>query len=205
MATFAVGTITTKGNDMKRHFTLLAAVALAAASVSLTGCDVEWYDDYDDYGWWNSTYRNPGDDWIDMADMLEGRWSGTLRAQGYDSRGYAIPSQYAVYDTQMEFRKASYNSVFGRGVQYDYSRDGGTGNFSRTFTWHIDTYRGDVYIVYDGDRSNPDFEMVIPYDELDLDNRKFTGYMYAVDESETDEFYLYRDSYSKKMTFVAEE
>ena len=188
---------------MKRITRLLPIALIALLSFGFTSCDSDydewddrWYDGWDEYSWWNSNYIDPSDDLLAMAQTLRGHWSGTTGARFYDVNNVLHEE---VYDTDMEFDQYNSNSLFGRGRQKDF-----VGNelvLDRTFTWHIDTRTADIYIVYDGSNGQ-NFQMIIDYDDLHLDDHSFEGVQRG--KGETDEFAYQRYTYAKKIEFVDE-
>ena len=198
---------------MKKMMTYVALALMALLPMAFTSCvedhywvdDRPWYDDWDNNRWWNNDYADPADDYVEMAQMLRGHWQGTLVAQGYDEQGNAIRDQYIVFTTDMEFDVYDNpQATFGRGVQRDYEGGSETPSFVRNFSWHINNRKsgslaaGDIVVQYDGKDGQQSYEMVIPYEELYLDNKSFTGYMYATDGSETDTFDFLRYTYAKR-------
>lgn len=204
---------------MKKMRTYMALALMALLPMAFTSCvedhywveDRPWYDDWDDNRWWNDDYANPTDDYVEMAQMLRGHWQGTLVAQGYDEQGKPIRDQYIEFNTDMEFDVYDNpQATFGRGLQRDYEEGMDQPSFVRNFSWRIcnkekgEIKEGDIIIQYDGKDGQSAFEMVIPYDELYLDNKSFTGYMYATDGSETDNFNFLRYTYAKRMALSFE-
>ena len=152
---------------------------------------------------WNDDYRwsNDGDDsrvefCIAMAQTLAGQWRGDLAAYGMDANNRVVDS--LIYETDIQFNLPNSNQVNGTGTQYDYeiiydaqgNKITAATPVIRTFSWYINTSDGSIHIVYQG--SNGTFEMVIAYDDLNLDERRFTGYMVSTNGSEVDDFFFYR-------------
>lgn len=184
-------------------FRIKAVAALLVALPLLASCDSDpWYDDYwyDDWTWGSNYDNRPADENVDnedffvaMAQTLAGQWRGGMMTYELDSNGVAIDS--LLHDTDIEFKAYNKQSISGVGTQYDY--EPGTDNleYQRDFTWYIDPKTGDVYLTYKEKQSNGemrDYVMVIGYNDLNLDNRTFTGYLEATDGREVDDFWFDR-------------
>ena len=136
-----------------------------------------------------------------MAQTLAGQWRGELMAYQIDSAGVAIDS--ILYSTDIEFKQYNRQSISGTGTQYDYEiyydkwgkQYIADEPFTRNFTWYIDPNNGTIYLTYKekhSDGTTSDYVMTIDYDDLNLDNRTFTGYLWAAAGGEVDDFWFER-------------
>jgi hypothetical protein len=196
---------------MKRNMKtmkMMWALLLLAVPVMLTSCDDRepyWFDNYD-YG---GNYRGddrPGstddeDFCVNMAQTLAGQWSGELMAYELDTAGVVLDS--LLYSTDIEFKQYNSKSISGTGTQYDYEITTDTEGkqhiavepFTRNFTWYIDPNNGTIYLTYkeqQSDGTTNDYVMTIAYDDLNLDDRTFTGYLWSADGAEVDDFWFDR-------------
>lgn len=181
---------------------------LLALPVVLTSCgddDPYWYRDYD-YGGDYCPGNRPNEDndadfCVSMAQTLAGQWRGELMAYQIDTAGVAIDS--ILYSTDIEFKQYNRQSISGTGTQYDYEiyydkwgkQYIADEPFTRDFTWYIDPNDGTIYLTYKekhSDGTMSDYVMTIDYDDLNLDNRTFTGYLWAADGGEVDDFWFER-------------
>lgn len=187
---------------------MMWALLLLAVPVMLTSCDDRepyWYDHYD-YG---GNYR--GDDQhgntddedfcVSMAQTLAGQWRGELVAYEIDTAGVVLDS--LLYSTDIEFKQYNSKSISGTGTQYDYEITTDTEGkqhiavepFTRNFTWYIDPNNGTIYLTYKeqhSDGTTNDYVMTIAYDDLNLNDRTFTGYLWSADGAEVDDFWFDR-------------
>lgn len=187
---------------------MMWALLLLAVPVMLTSCDDRepyWYDHYD-YG---GNYR--GDDQhsntddedfcVSMAQTLAGQWRGELVAYELDTAGVVLDS--LLYSTDIEFKQYNSKSISGTGTQYDYEittdAEGklhiAVEPFTRNFTWYIDPNNGTIYLTYKeqhSDGTTNDYVMTIAYDDLNLNDRTFTGYLWSADGAEVDDFWFDR-------------
>ena len=187
---------------------MMWALLLLAVPVMLTSCDDRepyWYDHYD-YG---GNYR--GDDQhsntddedfcVSMAQTLAGQWRGELVAYELDTAGVVMDS--LLYSTDIEFKQYNSKSISGTGTQYDYEittdAEGklhiAVEPFTRNFTWYIDPNNGTIYLTYKeqhSDGTTNDYVMTIAYDDLNLNDRTFTGYLWSADGAEVDDFWFDR-------------
>lgn len=188
---------------MKKIYTLLAGALLLALPTLFASCDDDdWYDDWYDDGWvWGGNYNDTPDGsdqdsedfYVAMAQTLAGQWRGTLTA-------YAIAEDSTIvdtmeFDTDIEFVQYNSSSVSGTGTQWDFTPGTDNCEYERTFTWAIDTECGDILITYktlNDDNTYTPYSMIIPYDELNLDDRTFTGYLVSEDGAEVDDFWFNR-------------
>lgn len=171
---------------------------------SMTSCDDDdyyWYDWYDDGYYWGGDNDYRGDDgqgseddfYVAMAQTLAGPWRGSLMAYELDDQGYAIDS--IEYSTDIEFKQYTAQSVSGTGTQYDFLPGATQADMVRSFTWYIDTTDGSIYLTYKettSDGQNYDYVMRIAYDDLNLSDRTFTGYLWSSDGYEVDDFWFDR-------------
>lgn len=192
---------------MKTMKMIWVAMLLALPMV-LTSCgddDPYWYGDYDYGGDYRPNNRPDEDDdedfCVSMAQTLAGQWRGELMAYQIDSAGVAIDS--ILYSTDIEFKQYNRQSISGTGTQYDYEiyydkwgkQYIADEPFTRNFTWYIDPNNGTIYLTYKekhSDGTTSDYVMTIDYDDLNLDNRTFTGYLWAADGGEVDDFWFER-------------
>jgi len=188
---------------MKTFKIMMAVAAIAAMPMLFTSCDDDpdyWYDDWYD-GWtWGDDYNNRPDDNVDnqdffvaMAQTLNGQWRGDLKAYQVDEHGVAVDSIY--YSTDIEFVQYNSTAISGTGTQYDYNPHTNEKELQRDFTWYIDPKTGDIYITYkkvhEGG-STTDYVMRIAYNDLNLNDRTFTGYLWSSDGDEVDDFWFNR-------------
>jgi len=182
---------------------MMAVAAIAAMPMLFTSCDDDpdyWYDDWYD-GWtWGDDYNNRPDDNVDnqdffvaMAQTLNGQWRGDLKAYQVDEHGVAVDSIY--YSTDIEFVQYNSTAISGTGTQYDYNPQTNEKEMQRDFTWYIDPKTGDIYLTYkevhEGG-STTDYVMRIAYNDLNLNDRTFTGYLWSSDGDEVDDFWFNR-------------
>ena len=182
---------------------MMAVAAIAAMPMLFTSCDDDpdyWYDDWYD-GWtWGDDYNNRPDDNVDnqdffvaMAQTLNGQWRGDLKAYQVDEHGVAVDSIY--YSTDIEFVQYNSTAISGTGTQYDYNPQTNEKEMQRDFTWYIDPKTGDIYLTYkevhEGG-STTDYVMRIAYNDLNLNDRTFTGYLWSSDGDEVDDFWFDR-------------
>ena len=180
-----------------------AVVLLVAATALLSGCERDtWYDDYHYRNWtWGNNNNNsstvPQEDdedfFVAMAQTLAGQWRGDMRAYQLDDKGTAIDSMDL--STDIEFVQYNDRSISGTGTQYDFEPRTDVLRLKRDFTWYIDPKTGSIYLTYkekQDDGTVRDYVMSIAYDDLNLDNRTFTGYLWASDGYEVDDFLFNR-------------
>lgn len=177
----------------------MAVAVIAAMPMLFTSCDDDpdyWYD-----GWtWGDDYDNRPDDNVDnqdffvaMAQTLNGQWCGDLKAYQVDEHGVAFDSIY--YSTDIEFVQYNSTAISGTGTQYDYNPQTNEKKLQRDFTWYIDPKTGDIYITYKNVHeggSTTDYVMRIAYNDLNLNDRRFTGYLWSSDGDEVDDFWFDR-------------
>lgn len=110
---------------MKKIYTYLTLFMLALSPAMLTSCDNDdpWYDDY--YGWYededdryNKPYDQGSDQLVDMAQTLNGMWSGEAKNVVYEDN--------VAYETKIfvdfTFTQYSRNSNNGVGYETDYAQ-----------------------------------------------------------------------------------
>ena len=193
---------------MRKMITLMAVVAITALPLALIGCEEEHYYRRDNHYYPNGNRQqgqsNDDDFWVAMAQTMAGKWRGTMRAYEIDKSGKAIDS--IDFSTDIEFIQSNSRAINGTGTQYDFKKGNSSDNadYVRAFSWEIDRQSGDVYLTYKEQKG--DYKMRIPYKELNLNDRVFTGYLYAADGGEIDDFYFKRYSANvKQMKIVFEE
>lgn len=174
-------------------------------------CDSDpYYDDYwyDDWTWGDNYNNRPGsntsreDFFVEMARTLSGQWRGDMWAYEIDAQGYAVDSIF--YSTDIEFVQYNSRSISGTGTQYDFNPNNNQLEFQRNFTWYIDPSTGNIYLTYksrNDDGTVSDYVMRIDYNDLNLNNRRFTGFLWASDGGEVDDFWFdrYTGSRAKSM------
>lgn len=179
------------------------AVGLMLAVPALLGsCDSDpWYGGWDD-GWtWGNNYNNrPSDEqvsnedfFVAMAQTLAGQWRGNMMAYALDANGTVIDSM--AYSTDIEFKQYNAQSISGTGTQYDFNPTNDKLELQRNFTWYINPQTGNIYLTYKEVNANgttSDYVMTIAYDDLNLNNRSFTGYLQATNGNEVDDFWFNR-------------
>lgn len=188
---------------MRKLKNIWAVAMIMALPMLVSSCVSDpWYDDiwYEDWSWGNDYNRRPDnsnvsndDFFIEMARTLAGQWRGDMMAYQLDEQGYAIDSIY--YSTDIEFKQYNAQSIMGTGTQYDFNPDTDELELKRDFTWYIDPKTGNIYLNYKELNSNgttSDYIMSIAYDDLNLDDRTFTGYLYSNDGGEVDDFWFDR-------------
>lgn len=198
---------------MRKLKTMVAAVMMAALPVLFGSCDSDPYyiDDWQDSWTWGKDYNNRPEDgnvsnddfFVSMAQTLAGKWRGNLMAYALDDKGNAIDSLY--YSTDIEFVQYNSQSISGTGTQYDYNPKTDELELKRDFSWYIDPKTGNIYLNYRTQNSNgttSDYIMSIAYDDLNLDNRSFTGYLWSNDGHEVDDFWFDRYSESRASTAI---
>ncbi|MBM6993504.1 MAG: hypothetical protein I3J02_09615 [Prevotella sp.] len=197
---------------MRKFKTMMAAVMMAALPMLLGSCgsDPYYYDDYwyDDWTWGNDYSNRPDDSnvsdedfFVSMAQTLAGQWRGDMMAYELDDNGNVIDSLY--YSTDIEFKQYNSQSISGTGTQYDYNPDTDELELKRNFSWYIDPETGNIYLNYktqNSDGTTSDYIMSIAYDDLNLDNRTFTGYLWSNDGYEVDDFWFDRYTSTRAST-----
>lgn len=183
---------------MKKNTARILGVLMVFASTLFTGCDNEPF--YDNSTWSrednngaNNGSERDEDFLVSMAQTLAGQWRGDMKAYQIDKSGKAIDSIY--YKTDIEFKQYNDRSISGTGTQYDFHPDTEKPELQRDFTWYIDPKTANVYMTYkekDGKGRVHDYVMVIAYDDLNLNDRRFTGYLNATDGHEVDDFWFDR-------------
>lgn len=176
---------------------MMAVAAIAAMPMLFTSCDDDpdyWYEDEfrgDDYN--NQSDDDSQDPLLLMAQTLNGKWRGDMRAYEVNEQGVAVDS--IDYSTDIEFVQYNNTAISGTGTQYDYKPQTDYLEKQRDFTWYIDPKTGDIYITYKNVHeggSTTDFVMRIAYNDLNLNVRTFTGYLWSSDGDEVDDFWFDR-------------
>lgn len=175
----------------------MAVAVIAAMPMLFTSCDDDpdyWYEDEfrgDDYN--NQSDDDSQDPLLLMAQTLNGKWRGDMRAYKVNEQGVAVDS--IDYSTDIEFVQYNNTAISGTGTQYDYKPQTDYLEKQRDFTWYIDPKTGDIYITYkevhEGG-STTDYVMRVAYDDLNLNDRTFTGYLWSSDGAEVDDFWFNR-------------
>ena len=152
---------------MKRIYSLLTLLILAATPAMLTSCDPDdyWYNDYygdwyDDYDWYGEPFDHGKSDLVSMAQMLNGAWTGTLTNEYTDDNGQRVQTNMYVDFTFVQYDSNSNN---GKGYETDYvprydkygnpvyDSNGNPiydENQSLKFEWYIDPRTYNIYIKY---------------------------------------------------------
>ena len=189
---------------MKAFKIMMAVAAIAVVPMLFTSCDDDpdyWYDDwYDDWTWGNDYNHRPDDDdvnnqdfFVAMAQTLNGQWRGSMRAYELNEQGVAVDS--IDYSTDIEFVQYNNTAISGTGTQYDYNPQTNEKELQRDFTWYIDPKTGDIYLTYKTvleNGSTTDYVMRVAYDDLNLNDRTFTGYLWSSAGGEVDDFWFNR-------------
>lgn len=188
---------------MKKCTTMMLVAMMMSLPTLLTSCNSDpWYDDpwYDDWSWGNDYNHRPDNEnvsnddfFVLMAQTLAGQWRGNMMAYEIDDHGYAIDSLF--YITDIEFKQYNRQSISGTGTQYDFHPDTEKLEMKRDFTWYIDPQTGDIYLIYkeqNADGTTRNYTMCVAYDDLNMNNRTFTGYLWAEDGREVDDFWFDR-------------
>ena len=182
---------------MKAFKIMMAVAAIAVMPMLFTSCDDDpdyWYEDEfrgDDYN--NQSDDDSQDPLLLMAQTLNGKWRGDMRAYEVNDQGVAVDS--IDYSTDIEFVQYSNTAISGTGTQYDYKPQTDYLEKQRDFTWYIDPKTGDIYITYKNVHeggSTTDYVMRIAYNDLNLNDRTFTGYLWSSDGDEVDDFWFDR-------------
>ena len=128
-----------------------------------------------------------------MAQTLNGQWRGSMRAYELNEQGVAVDS--IDYSTDIEFVQYNNTAISGTGTQYDYNPQTNEKELQRDFTWYIDPKTGDIYLTYKTvleNGSTTDYVMRVAYDDLNLNDRTFTGYLWSSAGGEVDDFWFNR-------------
>ena len=178
----------------------MAVAVIAAMPMLFTSCDDDPDYWYDDWTWGNDYNQRPDDDDVDNQDFfvakaqpLNGKWRGDMRAYKVNEHGVAVDS--IDYSTDIEFVQYNNTAISGTGTQYDYKPQTDYLEKQRDFTWYIDPKTGDIYITYKNVHeggSTTDYVMRIAYNDLNLNDRRFTGYLWSSDGDEVDDFWFNR-------------
>lgn len=178
----------------------MAVAVIAAMPMLFTSCDDDPDYWYDDWTWGNDYNHRPGDDdvnnqdfFVAMAQTLNGQWRGSMRAYELNEQGVVVDS--IDYSTDIEFVQYNNTAISGTGTQYDYNPQTNEKELQRDFTWYIDPKTGDIYLTYKTvleNGSTTDYVMRIAYNDLNLNDRRFTGYLWSSDGDEVDDFWFNR-------------
>ncbi len=175
----------------------MAVAVIAAMPMLFTSCDDDpdyWYEDEfrgDDYN--NQSDDDSQDPLLLMAQTLNGKWRGDMRAYEVNEQGVAVDS--IDYSTDIEFVQYNNTAISGTGTQYDYNPQTNEKELQRDFTWYIDPKTGDIYLTYKTvleNGSTTDYVMRVAYDDLNLNDRTFTGYLWSSAGGEVDDFWFNR-------------
>lgn len=176
---------------MKKIYNFAIIGLLALSPVVFTSCDTS----YHDYEVWEDNGGYSNDDLLLMAQTLRGKWDGYVQAQGYVNGALVTENFF----TEIEFDQYDMTKAAGRGVQSDYaSVNAPQADLVRKFSWSIERSTGNIILIYDGDG----FKMTIPYNELILNEDKFSGMMYG--NNDTEKFSFSRYTLAKKATYESE-
>lgn len=188
---------------MKKCTTMMFVAMMMSLPTLLTSCDSDpWHDApwYDDWSWGNDYNHRPDnqnvsndDFFVLMAQTLAGQWRGNMMAYELDDHGFAIDS--LSYTTDIEFKQYNRQSISGTGTQYDFRPDTEKLEMKRNFTWYIDPKTGDIYLIYkeqNADGITRNYTMRVAYEDLNMNNRTFTGYLWAEDGREVEDFWFDR-------------
>lgn len=182
---------------MKAFKIMMAVAVIAAMPMLFTSCDDDpdyWYEDEfrgDDYN--NQSDDDSQDPLLLMAQTLNGKWRGDMRAYEVNEQGVAVDS--IDYSTDIEFVQYNNTAISGTGTQYDYNPQTNEKELQRDFTWYIDPKTGDIYLTYKTvleNGSTTDYVMRVAYDDLNLNDRTFTGYLWSSAGGEVDDFWFNR-------------
>lgn len=171
---------------MKRLKTYLTLLVMAAMPLMFTSCDDDWYDSYD---WYNRPYYDATDYTIDLAQTLNGTWTGTIINEYYDDDGVRRRSQCDADFTFVQYRSDAIN---GTGYETDYDTAGHTQTLR--FKWYVDYRTGNVNIEYveSGYRFLLDINGNSEYSGFSLTDNRFDGVMEGVNNTEYVFFQLNR-------------
>ena len=185
---------------MKAFKIMMAVAVIAVMPMLFTSCDDDPDYWYDDWTWGNDYNQRPDDDDVDnqdffvaMAQTLNGKWRGDMRAYEVNEQGVAVDS--IDYSTDIEFVQYNNTAISGTGTQYAYKQQTDYLEKQRDFTWYIDPKTGDIYLTYKTvleNGSTTDYVMRVAYDDLNLNDRTFTGYLWSSEGDEVDDFWFDR-------------
>ena len=110
---------------MKRIYYFITLLFLAAAPMTFTSCDDDDPFYWDDNYWGNDWSEDNGYDKNDktpldvqMAQVLNGSWTGTVVNEYYDEDGKRVKTQC---DVDFDFTQYTVNSNQGSGTETDYA------------------------------------------------------------------------------------
>ena len=168
---------------MKRFSLFLTLLMMAALSLTFTSCEDDWYDDRP----WYDRYDDV-DDAEDLAEMLNGTWSGTIINEYTNDQGVRQQTQCSANFTFVQYNS---DAISGRGYETDY--DGSGNSQTLEFKWSVDERTGDIYVEYSsGYRFILDASSNSKYSGFSLDNSRFNGVMEGTNNDEYIFFDLYR-------------
>ena len=152
---------------MKRIYYFITLLFLAAAPMTFTSCDDDDPFYWDDNYWGNDWSEDNGYDKNDktpldvqMAQVLNGSWTGTVVNEYYDEDGKRVKTQC---DVDFDFTQYTVNSNQGSGTETDYAplydnygkpvydENGKQMYESQTlkFKWNFDSRSYMLYLTYD--------------------------------------------------------
>ena len=181
---------------MKKINVFLVSFMVTILAIGLTSCDYDYYDGYYDgeyYGAYNHNNSSNLPTPVQMANVLRGTWRGKTKVK-YKENGQILTD---MLNTEITFRQTKLNATYGEGTQIDYQNNSVVS--SRRFTWNIDYATLDIVISYKKENGNV-FTMRIDYDDLQLNNRTFSGEMEGYNE--VDEFDYRRYGYSRTIKMI---
>ena len=181
---------------MKKVNGFLVSFMMTIAVIGFTSCDNDYYDGYYDGNYYGDHYRNNSANLptaVQMSNVLRGTWRGQTKVK-YKENGQTLTD---ILNTEITFRQAKSNATYGEGTQIDYQNNSVVS--SRSFTWNIDYATLDIVISYKKENGNV-FTMRIDYDDLQLNNRTFSGEMEGYNEA--DEFDYRRYGYSRILKMI---
>lgn len=167
---------------MKRFNYFLTIMLMAAMPMLFTSCDDPYYDDwYDRYNWYDTPYYDASDDAIDLAQMLNGTWSGQIINEYTNKYGQREQTQCYADFTFTQYRSDAIN---GTGIETDYDQNNNAS--VNRFKWYVDQRTGNVYIEYtaSGYRYLLDSRGNSKYSGFSLYKNTFNGVMEGVNNDE---------------------
>ena len=168
---------------MKRFSSFLTLLLMAALPLTFISCDDDWYDERE---WYD---HDDVDDAIELAQMLNGTWSGTIINEYTNDVGVREQTQCSADFTFVQY---SVNAISGTGYETDY--DGSGRSQTLPFKWYVDERTEDVHITY----TESGYHFILDesgnskYSGFSLDNGRFNGVMEGVNNDEYIFFNLYR-------------
>lgn len=184
---------------MNRNNAMWVLLMTLFLGVSFTSCEIEtetYYGVRTHYSWWNDSYERPSSESVAMANMLKGTWRGATETRYRDDFG---DLKIERFNTEIEFKQDYMNAIYGSGIQRDY--DGNRLSAARSFTWRLNVVSGNILIEYNKANGST-YIMELPYNDLHLDNRSFSGVMVSRDEQDD---FDYRRIGFRKMINISKE